>query len=91
MKDENEAYRKMTVEIIDKVIGILSAHDVDQRLEEQLIDGITVAFQDQTIEDPIVIDGFATVVNALGERTKTYLPLIVATVSSAARRRKRGI
>jgi splicing factor 3B subunit 1 len=80
MKDENEAYRKMTVETIDKVISTLGAHDVDQRLEEQLIDGVLVAFQDQTIEDPIVIDGFATVVNALGERTKTYLPQIVATV-----------
>lgn len=80
MKDENEAYRKMTVETIDKVISTLGAHDVDQRLEEQLIDGILVAFQDQTIEDPIVIDGFATIVNALGERTKTYLPQIVATV-----------
>ncbi|KAJ4372267.1 U2 snRNP component prp10 [Neocucurbitaria cava] len=80
MKDENEAYRKMTVETIDKVISSLGAHDVDQRMEEQLIDGILVAFQDQTIEDPIVIDGFATIVNALGERTKTYLPQIVATV-----------
>ncbi|KAF2682530.1 splicing factor 3B subunit 1 [Lentithecium fluviatile CBS 122367] len=80
MKDENEAYRKMTVETIDKIISTLGAHDVDQRLEEQLIDGILVAFQDQTVEDPIVIDGFATVVNALGERTKTYLPQIVATV-----------
>ncbi|KAH9879103.1 U2 snRNP component prp10 [Plenodomus biglobosus] len=80
MKDENEAYRKMTVETIDKIISTLGAHDVDQRLEEQLIDGVLVAFQDQTVEDPIVIDGFATVVNALGERTKTYLPQIVATV-----------
>ena len=80
MKDENEAYRKMTVETIDKIISTLGAHDVDQRLEEQLIDGVLVAFQDQTIEDPIVIDGFATVVNALGERAKVYLPQIVATV-----------
>ncbi|KAF1959293.1 ARM repeat-containing protein [Byssothecium circinans] len=80
MKDENEAYRKMTVETVDKVISTLGAHDIDQRLEEQLIDGILVAFQDQTIEDPIVIDGFATVVNALGERMKTYLPQIVATI-----------
>ncbi|KAF1833286.1 ARM repeat-containing protein [Decorospora gaudefroyi] len=80
MKDENEAYRKMTVETVDKIISTLGAHDVDQRLEEQLIDGVLVAFQDQTVEDPIVIDGFATVVNALGERTKPYLPQIVATV-----------
>jgi len=80
LKDENEAYRKMTMETIDKVVSTLGAADVDSRLEEQLIDGILVAFQDQTVEDPIVIDGFATVVNALGERMKTYLPQIVATV-----------
>lgn len=80
LKDENEAYRKMTIETIDKVISTLGAADVDQRLEEQLVDGILVAFQDQTVEDPIVIDGFATVVNALGERMKTYLPQIVAVI-----------
>ncbi|KAF2869564.1 splicing factor 3B subunit 1 [Massariosphaeria phaeospora] len=80
MKDETEAYRKMTVETIDKIISILGVHDVDTRLEERLIDGVLVAFQEQSIEDPIVIDGFATVVNALGERTKTYLPQIVEVV-----------
>lgn len=80
MKDENEAYRKMTVETVDKIISTLGAADVDSRLEEQLIDGVLVAFQDQTIEDPIVIDGFATVVNALGERAKVYLPQIVAII-----------
>ncbi|KAF2750747.1 ARM repeat-containing protein [Sporormia fimetaria CBS 119925] len=80
MKDESEAYRKMTVETIDKIISTLGAADVDQRLEEQLIDGVIVAFQDQTVEDPIVIDGFATVVNALGERAKPYLPQIVMII-----------
>lgn len=80
LKDENEAYRKMTIETIDKVISTLGAADVDQRLEEQLVDGILVAFQEQSVEDPIVIDGFATVVNALGERMKTYLPQIVQVI-----------
>lgn len=80
MKDESESYRKMTVETIDKIISTLGAHDIGTRLEEQLIDGVLVAFQDQTIEDPIVIDGFATVINALGERAKTYLPQIVAVI-----------
>jgi splicing factor 3B subunit 1 len=80
LKDENEAYRKMTMETIDKIISTLGAAGVDQRLEEQLVDGILVAFQDQTVEDPIIIDGFATVVNALGERMKPYLPQIVTIV-----------
>jgi splicing factor 3B subunit 1 len=80
MKDENEAYRKMTVETVDKIISTLGAADVDPRLEEQLVDGVLVAFQDQTVEDPIVIDGFATVINSLGERAKVYLPQIVAII-----------
>lgn len=80
LKDESEVYRKMAIETIDKVVSTLGCADVDSRLEEQLVDGILVAFQDQTVEDPIVIDGFATVVNSLGERMKTYLPQIVAVI-----------
>ncbi|PVI08170.1 splicing factor 3B subunit 1 [Periconia macrospinosa] len=80
MKDENETFRKMTVETCDKIISMLGAHDIDSHLEERLVDGVLVAFQDQTIEDPIIIDGFATVINALGERAKPYLTQIVATV-----------
>ncbi|ORY01982.1 armadillo-type protein [Clohesyomyces aquaticus] len=77
MKDESENYRKMTVETIDKIISTLGAADVDDRLQDQLVDGILVAFQDQSIEDPIVLDGFATIINALGaERTKQYFPQI---------------
>ncbi|KAF2266074.1 ARM repeat-containing protein [Lojkania enalia] len=80
MKDESEAYRKMTVETVDRIISTLGAHDVDERLEVQLVDGVLVAFQDQSIEDPIILDGFATVVNALGERAKPYLPQIVKII-----------
>ncbi|KAF2204494.1 ARM repeat-containing protein [Delitschia confertaspora ATCC 74209] len=80
LKDESEAYRKMAVETIDKVIGSLGAADIDQRLEEQLVDGILTAFQEQTVEDPILLDGFGTVVNALGVRCKPFLPQIVTTI-----------
>ncbi|KAK9449498.1 armadillo-type protein [Limtongia smithiae] len=80
LKDESEAYRKMGVETIEKVIAALGATDISERLEERLIDGILFAFQEQTIEDNILLNGFGTVVNALGLRTKPYLPQIVSTI-----------
>ena len=50
LKDEAEQYRKMVMETIDKIMSNLGAADIDSRLEEQLIDGILYAFQEQTTE-----------------------------------------
>lgn len=50
LKDEAEQYRKMVMETIDKIMSNLGGTDVDSRLEEQLIDGILYAFQEQTTE-----------------------------------------
>jgi hypothetical protein len=47
LKDENENYRRMVMETIDKVVSALGTADVDARLEELLIDGILYAFQEQ--------------------------------------------
>ena len=80
LKDESEAYRKMTVETVEKVIASLGAADIGERLEERLIDGILHSFQEQSIEDIIMLNGFGTVVNALGTRCKPYLPQIVSTI-----------
>jgi splicing factor 3B subunit 1 len=80
LKDESEAYRKMTVETVEKVIASLGAADIGERLEERLIDGVLHAFQEQSIEDVIMLNGFGTVVNALGTRCKAYLPQIVSTI-----------
>ena len=81
LKDESEPYRKMVMETIEKVISSLSAADIDQRLEEQLIDGILYSFQEQTSEDTaVMLNGFGTIVNALGTRTKPYLPQICGTI-----------
>lgn len=67
LKDENEPYRKMVMETIQQVISTLGAADIDERLEVRLIDGIIYAFESQTTEDNIMLDGVGTVVNALGE------------------------
>jgi len=81
LKDESEPYRKMVMETVEKVISSLSAADIDQRLEEQLVDGILYAFQEQTNEDTaVMLNGFGTIVSALGSRTKPYLPQICGTI-----------
>lgn len=80
LKDESEAYRKMTLETIEKVIASLGAADIGERLEERLIDGVLHSFQEQSVEDIVMLNGFGTVVNALGTRCKVYLPQIVSTI-----------
>ncbi|CAL8147916.1 unnamed protein product [Orchesella dallaii] len=80
LKDENETYRKMVVETIEKIMANLGAADIDSRLEEQLIDGILYAFQEQTNEDIVLLNGFGTIVNQLGKRVKPYLPQICGTI-----------
>ncbi|XP_065345743.1 splicing factor 3B subunit 1 isoform X2 [Cloeon dipterum] len=80
LKDENEQYRKMVVETIEKIISNLGAADVDSRLEELLIDGVLYAFQEQTSEDAVMLNGFGTIVNQLGKRVKPYLPQICGTI-----------
>jgi splicing factor 3B subunit 1 len=80
LKDEAEPYRKMVMETITKVIATLGASDIDERLEVRLVDGIIYSFQEQTTEDQVMLDGFGTVVNALGIRVKPYLTQIVSTI-----------
>ena len=54
----------------------MGADEIDHALEEQLIDGILYAFQEQTTEDVVMLNGFGTVVNTLGKRVKAYLPQV---------------
>jgi len=90
LKDDSEPYRRMVMETIQKVLTNLGAGDIDERLEERLIDGILYAFQEQAVdsstlssnskESLIMLDAFGTVVNALGERCKSYLKQIAGTI-----------
>merc|ERR1712070_1356554 len=69
------------METIDKVIANLGVADIDSRLEEQIIDGIVYAFQEQTSDDTtVMLNGFGTVVNSLGARVKPYLPQIAGII-----------
>jgi splicing factor 3B subunit 1 len=58
----------------------LGADDVDQGLEERIMDGIIYAFQEQVMEDRVMLNGFGSVVNAFGTRVKGYLPQICGTI-----------
>jgi splicing factor 3B subunit 1 len=80
LKDESEPFRRMVIEGIDKIVGELGTADIDDRMQEVLIDGILYAFQEQTAEDIIVLNGFGTVVNKFGLRIKPYLPQICSTI-----------
>ncbi|KAL4858600.1 Splicing factor 3B subunit 1 [Chlorella vulgaris] len=81
LKDESEPYRKMVMETCDKVVRALGAADIDARLEELVIDGILYAYQEQLAdESPVVLNGFGTIINALGQRAKPYLPQICGTI-----------
>ncbi|KAL3314758.1 Splicing factor 3B subunit 1 [Cichlidogyrus casuarinus] len=80
LKDESEQYRKMVLETIEKTLSSLGGAEIDARLEEQLIDGILYAFQEQTSEDNVILTGFGTVVNTIGTRAKPYLPQITGTI-----------
>lgn len=80
LKDESEPYRKMVMETITKVVEANGAADIDERMEVLLIDGIIFAFQEQTLEDTVMLDGFGAVVAALGSRVKPYLPQIVSMI-----------
>jgi splicing factor 3B subunit 1 len=80
LKDEAELYRKMVMETITKVVAMLGTSDIDERLEVRLVDGIIYSFQEQTMEDQVMLDGFGTVINALGICVKPYLTQIVSTV-----------
>jgi splicing factor 3B subunit 1 len=81
LKDESEPYRRMVMETIDKVVTSLGTSDIDARLEELLIDGILFAFQEQVTDDAnVMLNGFGTIVNALGKRAKPYLSQICGTI-----------
>ncbi len=81
LKDESEPYQRMVMETIEKVVASLGASDIDACLEELLIDGILYAFQEQTSDDAnVMLNGFGTVVNALGQRVKPYLPQICGMI-----------
>ncbi|KAJ4455960.1 putative Splicing factor 3B subunit 1 [Paratrimastix pyriformis] len=82
LKSEAEAFRRMAMETIEKTVQNLGTSDIDTRLEEQLIDGILYSYQEQVGSDDsmVILNGFGTIVNALGVRMKPYMPQICGII-----------
>jgi splicing factor 3B subunit 1 len=57
LKDESEPYRKMVMETVEKIVANLGTADIDQRLEERMMDGMLFAFQEQTTDDSVMLNG----------------------------------
>jgi len=79
LKDEQEMYRKMVMETIEKVLENLGTAEIDQSLEERLVDGVIYAYQEQSADDTIVLNGCGAIFNCLGLRAKPYLRQICGT------------
>ena len=81
LKDESEPYRRMVAETIGKIVENLGVAELTVDVEEQLIDGILYAFQEQSSDDSdILLNGFGIVINALQICAKPYLPQICGTI-----------
>lgn len=80
LKDDSEPFRRMAMDTIQQVVGTLGTADIDERMEVQLVDGMMYAFQEQSVEDTVMLDGAGTIANALGMRIKPYLMQIVSTI-----------
>merc|ERR1719389_438009 len=84
LKDESEPFRRMVMEAVGRIVRDQGVAEIDARLEELLVDGALYAYQEQQAEGAqekrVLLEGFSTVVTALGPRAKPYLPQICGTV-----------
>ena len=80
LKDESEPFRRMAMDTIRHVVSTLGTADIGERLEMQLVDGMIYAFQEQSDEDRVMLDGTGAIAHALGMRIKPYLMQIVSTI-----------
>jgi len=66
---------------IDETLEKSGSSELDERLVERLIDGMLYAFQEVGSEnDKAILNGFGTIVNALGTRITAYLAKICGTI-----------
>jgi len=81
LKDDNEPFRKMVMETIEKIVTTLGVSDIGNKLEMQLMDGLLHAFHEQTSDDTqVMLNGFGAVVNCLNQRAKSYFPQICGII-----------
>lgn len=82
LKDESEALRKQALEAIEAIVMKFGAAELDERSEEQLIDGLVTAVQEPGSEETSgiwLIRGWGVVASALGgDRLRPYLPQLAS-------------
>ena len=81
LKDDHEAFRRVSMMCIERVVKACGVSDLDRSLESQLVDSVLYAFH-QTLNDEgnVMLSGLSTVINALGLRAKPHLPSICANI-----------
>ncbi len=79
---DNELFRRMGVEAVEKVVAALGTTELSDRLVERLVDGLMYCIKNQTTEDMVVLNGVGTVINSLAERTQPYLKSIASVILS---------
>lgn len=81
LKDESEPFRTMVAETCELVVQELGASEVTPDLEASLLEGLVYAFFNQTTEqNEGLLNGFGTIVNALGKRCKPYISRICGSL-----------
>lgn len=80
LRDEAEPFRTMAVHAVGKVIALLGTAELDARLETRLIDGLLIAFQEQTNNDNGIFRGFGIVATAMDKRMKPFLSPIISII-----------
>lgn len=80
LKDESEPFRKMAVETIHQAVVNLGSTGLTERTEERLIDGMLVAFQEQTTMDGAILHGVAATISSMDARVKPFVGAIVTII-----------
>ena len=81
MKDKEEVFRSTVLNAIKNVISLMGVSDLDLKLEEQMMNGLLFAFQEQGGESTAaVVNCYGTVLKMLGVRAKPYMSGITSTI-----------
>jgi splicing factor 3B subunit 1 len=84
LKDEAEALRKLALEALEAIVIRFGAAELDDRAEEQLIDGLVTAIQEPGSEENTgswLIRGWGVLASALGgTRLRPYLSQLASLI-----------
>lgn len=95
LKDESEPFRRMALEVSDRVLESLGSFDLDDKTITRLLNGLLYCFQHQTLDNKalnlIVLNGFANILNNLGIRSKEHIMPIISVLLYRLKNKDVGI